>query len=80
VQANGSAAEDWQVKGPCAAIICLSLLPSIDIRALVPLQITLLTALARATNVSYGDPLIRGIQNALGLSREMRDLKKFLEA
>ena len=43
------------------------------------LQRSLLIALSRWTNVLYSDPLICGIQTALGLSREMRDLKAFME-
>ena len=43
------------------------------------LQRSLLTALCRDTNVLYGDPLICRIQIAFGLSREMGDLKAFME-
>jgi hypothetical protein len=42
-------------------------------------QLALLGALARDTRVSYNDPPINSIQQALGLSRDIKDLRKFLE-
>jgi len=43
-------------------------------------QLVLLCALARDTQVIYNDPLINSIQQALGLSQDVKDLRRFLEA